>query len=597
MKIPPSNAARFKYYALLLLFCLIYWVIDSFWSYLSFERNLHTLMYTEPGSLVDTLMLRVSPYQFVSRMVVITLFVVAGMVLFEVLATKNRAEAAFRDSEAKYSTLINNASEAIFVSQGQRLKFVNPRASLLAEMSVEEMTDQPIARFIHPDDQDFMRRYIAQQPAAGSARKCTFRLVNNKNKTIWVRLNTTPIKWQNEFATLNFLNDISEEKRLAEQLQRSEKMETVGMLAGGVAHDLNNILSGLVSYPDLLLLDLPQGSPLREPILTMRKSGERAALIVQDLLTLARRNVPTMQAVQLNSVIQEYLSSLEFTRLKGFNPEIRVLTDLAPDLPHIQGSLVHLSKTVMNLVTNAVEACHQVGTITVSTSNRYLNHPAEGYETIKAGDYVVLEVKDTGEGIYPEDIQRIFEPFYTKKVMGKSGTGLGMAVVWGTVKDHRGYIDLKSEPQKGTRIFIYFPVTREALVHPADQPASEWKGQGQQILIVDDIEEQRSIGTLLLSKLGYQTHAAASGEEAVSFLKTHSVDLVILDMIMAPGMDGLDTYKEILKIHPGQKTIIASGFAETDRVKQMQELGAGPYLKKPYSLAEIGQCVKTALSA
>jgi CheY-like chemotaxis protein len=219
-----------------------------------------------------------------------------------------------------------------------------------------------------------------------------------------------------------------------------------------------------------------------------------------------------------------------------------------------------------------------------------------GYDEVKEGDYVVLTVADNGVGISSQDAQRIFEPFYTKKVMGRSGTGLGMAVVWGTVKDHKGYIELRSTPGKGTTFDLYFPVTRkDAEKDKAPTSIQEYMGHGQAILVVDDVQEQREIASVLLTQLGYAAHTVSSGEEAVEYVKTNSADLLVLDMIMDPGIDGLDTYKEIRELHPGQKAIIASGFSETKRVKEAQELGVGQYVKKPYTLEKIGLAVKAEL--
>ncbi len=592
----PDKFSRLKYYSLLLLFCMAYWVGDSIWSYLSFERNLHTLMYIEPASLLDTLFLRVSPYQMVSRIIVVTLFALAGTILFEILTVKNRVEKAFRDSEEKYRVVVNNASEAIYVVQNRRVKFVNPKACELMGMVTEELIDQHIEQFIHPDDQADMRHFIVQQFRPDGPRKCAFRMTVKNRQIIWVRLNTTPITWKGEPAFLNFLNDISEEKALSDQLQRSEKMETLGLLAGGVAHDLNNILSGLVSYPDILLVDLPENSPLRDSILEIQKSGQKASLIVQDLLTLSRRNVPGMKVIRMNSLIREYFVSPEFAGLSVLNPGVSFKTDLDPDLMNIQGSWVHLSKVLMNLVTNAAEACLSGGTVIISTCNQYLSRTLEGYEKIKSGHYVVLTVTDSGEGMGSEDIQHVFEPFYSKKVLGHSGTGLGMAVVWGSVKDHKGYIDIHSRPGRGTQVSIFFPVTWKEPVQITEQSVPELRGNGQKILVVDDVEAQRMIASEVLSRLGYQPHVVASGEEAVAYMRIHTADLVILDMIMDKGMDGLETYKAIIAIHPGQKTIIISGFSETDRVREMQRLGAGQYLKKPYTMVNIGKVIKSTLA-
>ena len=386
-----------------------------------------------------------------------------------------------------------------------------------------------------------------------------------------------------------------ERKDLEAQLQQAQKMEAIGMLAGGVAHDLNNILGGLVSYPELLLLQLPEDSPLRKSILTIQKSGEKAAAVVEDLLTLARRGVAVTEVVNLNDVIAEYLKSPEYEKLQSYHSGVHLETHLEKDVLNILGSSTHLSKTVMNLVSNAAEAMPDGGKLTVSTENRHIDRPIRGYDDVKEGDYVVFTISDTGTGISPDDMEKIFEPFYTKKKMGRSGTGLGMAVVWGTVKDHNGYIDVQSTEGKGTTFTLYFPVTRESVEERSEIFLKDYMGKGEAILVVDDVEEQRRIVSGMLKELGYSIAMVSSGEEAVEYLRTHKVALLVLDMIMDPGMDGLDTYKKILELHPEQKALIASGFSETDRIKEVQGLGAGAYIKKPFLLEKIGIAVKKEL--
>ncbi|HSO19264.1 MAG TPA: response regulator, partial [Desulfosarcina sp.] len=390
--------------------------------------------------------------------------------------------------------------------------------------------------------------------------------------------------------------DITKLRNQEEQLRRAQKMEALGLLAGGVAHDLNNVLSGIVSYPELLLLDLPADSHLRNPVLTIQRSGQRAAEIVQDLLTLARRGVISIHVVNLNQVVTEYLQAPEFEKLITYHPTVQVETRLAPDLMNVACSSIHLKKTVMNLVSNAAEAQPKGGSIVIATENRYVDRRIEGYDDVKEGDYVVLSVADKGIGIGREDLRRIFEPFYTKKVMGRSGTGLGMAVVWATVQDHHGYIDVQSVEGEVTRFELYFPATRRQLrADKAAPPVETYMGKGETILVVDDVEEQRTIAASMLERLNYRLATAASGEAAVTQLETHRVDLVLLDMVMDPGMDGLDTYRRIIARHPGQKAVIASGFSETDRVKAAMDLGVQQYVKKPYTLERIGMAVKQAL--
>ena len=391
---------------------------------------------------------------------------------------------------------------------------------------------------------------------------------------------------------------VKERQQLEAKLQRARKMEALGTLAGGVAHDLNNILSGLVSYPELMLMDLAPDSPLRRPMQTMKDSGEKAAAIVQDLLTLARRGVAVTEVVHLNRIINEYLASFEFKKLKTDYPTVRFDTRLAKELLPITGSPVHLSKTLMNLVSNAAEAINGSGRVKIETQSRYVDRPISGYDDVEEGDYAVLAVTDDGIGISLEDTERIFEPFYTKKVMGRSGSGLGMAVVWGTVKDHQGYIDVQSTEGRGSRFTLYFPVVREESVAAKPKATlAELTGNGERILVVDDVRQQREIASDMLEKLGYKVVTVGSGKEAVAYLRQQAVDLLVLDMIMEPGMDGLETYRQVLAVNPGQKAIIASGFSETNRVKEAQRLGAGMYVKKPYTLENIGQAVREQLDA
>ena len=384
---------------------------------------------------------------------------------------------------------------------------------------------------------------------------------------------------------------------LENQLRKSKKMEAIGTLAGGVAHDLNNILSGLVSYPELLLMDLPEDSPLRQPIKTIQESGRRAAAIVQDLLTLARRVASVTEVINLNQLIGQYLNSPEHGKILEYTPGIKVSAHLQEGLLNILGSPVHLAKSIMNLVTNAAEAMPSGGEILITSESCYIDKSKKGIDSVPQGRYVTLKVSDTGIGISPGDIEKIFEPFYTSKTMGRSGTGLGMAVVWETVKDHNGYIDIQSDLGQGTTITLYFPVTQQA--QPEEKPRisiDQYKGRGESILIVDDIKEQRKIASEMLKKLGYKVISVPSGEEALNYMSENHVDLLVLDMIMNPGIDGLETYKKILQIRPKQKAVIASGYSESDLVREAQHMGAGAYVKKPYSFEKIGMAIKSELA-
>ncbi|HEB50766.1 MAG TPA: response regulator [Desulfobulbus sp.] len=375
------------------------------------------------------------------------------------------------------------------------------------------------------------------------------------------------------------------------QLQKAKRMEAIGLMAGGVAHDLNNILSGIVSYPELLLMGMDEDNELRKPLEAIRRSGQRAAAVVADLLTVARGVASTRSVRSLNSLATEYLESPEFSNLRRERPEIRFDILLAPDSGRICCSAIHINKCLMNLVTNAVEAVGQRGRIVIATRRREIGQKTAAELGVEPGTFGVLSISDSGPGIPENDREHIFEPFYSTKVMGKSGTGLGLTVVWNTVQDHDGAILVDSN-EGGTTFALYFPLTREEEEKEKNKVGfCDLQGRGELILVVDDDPLQRDIATQMLVLLGYRVEAAASGEEAVAFMRNQSADLVLLDMIMEPGLGGLETYLQILALHPGQKAVIASGYSQTEDIRKTMELGAGGYIRKPYTMEELAMAV------
>ena len=471
------------------------------------------------------------------------------------------------------------------------------------QMSPEEYAK----RFVHPDDLERVREETQKaietdDPAYNQQVEHKVIFPDGTVGYVTVRIFIEKDENGKTIKTYGVNQDITERKRAEEMLReseekllRSKKMESLGLLAGGVAHDLNNVLSGIVSYPELLLMDLPGDSKYRKPIQTIHDSGTRAVAIVQDLLTIARGVHSPKEPLNLNDIIEEYQSSPEYNKLRQYHPTVTIKTDLNKDLMNINGSSIHIRKVIMNLVSNASEAIEGRGNVIISTDNRYVDRPVKGYEDVKAGEYVVLTVSDDGSGIPSGHLERIFEPFFSKKVMGRSGTGLGLAVVWNILQDHEGYIDVSSD-EKGTTFELYFPIIRKE-VFIKDLPLSieDYKGNGESVLVIDDVENQREITCKMLEVLGYKAVAVSSGEEAVAYLKGRSVDIILLDMIMDPGIGGRETYERIKKIHPKQKAIIVSGFAETDEVKETQKLGAGKYIKKPLTMKNIGVAIKEVL--
>lgn len=388
----------------------------------------------------------------------------------------------------------------------------------------------------------------------------------------------------------------SEKKILEQKLQRAQKMEAIGLLAGGVAHDLNNILSGIVAYPELLLLKLPADSELKEPLSAIQESGKRAAAVVDDLLTVARGVAKVKKSCNLNQLVHEYLDSPEHNTLKSLYPYVQFRQQLEASHPFFSCSPVHIKKSLMNLVINATEAVTTEGTVIISTSNQYIDDEATSEQNMQAGQYVILRIQDSGSGISDEDLIHIFEPFYTKKVLGRSGTGLGLTVVWNTVEEHNGKIFVKSD-KNGTLFELYFPVSEEGKATLAmDAQIEDLTGNGEHVLVIDDEPHLRDIASQMLHSLGYRVDSVASGELAVQFVKEKPVDLLVIDMLMEPGMNGRQAYEEIQKLYPDQKAVVVSGFSESDDVKTALRLGASGFIKKPYSLGDLGRVVQKAFT-
>jgi len=368
-----------------------------------------------------------------------------------------------------------------------------------------------------------------------------------------------------------------EKQKIREKFEKAERMESIGILAGGVAHDLNNMLGPVVGYTDLISMDLDDDNPIKKKIERIGKSARDATSVIQDLLTLARRGRYKMTPINLNEVLESYLNSPGYDMLAQAHQNVDVRLKLDTNIDNIKGSCPHLEKVIMNLVMNAYDAMPESGELTIETSQQYLEKLLNGHDDFVHGNYVLLRVQDNGIGIQSEDLNKIFEPYYSKKKMGSSGTGLGLSVVYGIVKDHKGYYDILSTTGKGTEFILYFPISRELV--EAKQEAATTTGGNELVLIVDDIKEQREMAKELLSKIGYKVRTVENGRQAIRYLKDHHVDIVVLDMMMEKDFDGLDTYREIIRLNAKQKVVVVSGFSADDRVLIMQRLGAGQYLK------------------
>lgn len=392
--------------------------------------------------------------------------------------------------------------------------------------------------------------------------------------------------------------DITERLGLEAQLQRDQKMKSIGLMASGVAHDLNNILSGIVSYPELILINYPNEKELHRLVEPIKDSGLQAAAVVSDLLTVARGIAAVKNNININNLVNDYLLSSEFKHLQNIYPNIQLTLQLSPTINSIECSEPHVRKSLMNLLTNAAEAISGDGEITIATETRKIQNAPSIDSNLVNGQYTVLLVKDSGTGISEKHLSNIFEPFYSKKQMGRSGTGLGLTIIWNVMKDHGGAVFVKADDNE-TVFELYFPTCVNEISIEDEVDKGNWQmytGNREKILVVDDEPSQRDIALQLLTVLNYDAQTAASGEEAIEILKNNNFDLLMLDMVMGDGFNGRETYEEILKNQSTQKAIVVSGFSESDDVRKTIQLGANRLLLKPYTLEALAKDIYHSLN-
>jgi two-component system cell cycle sensor histidine kinase/response regulator CckA len=507
-----------------------------------------------------------------------------------------KAERSLKKSEKKFRTIFENLQDVYFeTTLDGKILTASPSGYDFSGYTIEELVGNQVDMLYHePADREGLLVKLKQNGQVRNYEMCVKRKDGSRYD---VSVNADLVLNENgqPEGLSGTIRDITLQKRFKQKAQRLKKMESLGLMAGGIAHDLNNILSGIVSYPDLLLMDLPADSPYRRPIEIIKDSGERAADVVKDLLTIARGVATGKSVVDLNNVVQEFLGSGECLQLKTDFPNVRFDTALHSDQCTINCSAAHIKKILMNLVMNAAEAIQTKGVVTIRTGEGLPGQSICSCTESGISAHVSLSVEDTGRGISKEDIDRIFEPFYTKKVMGRSGTGLGLAVVWNTVQDHDGQIEVRSS-SAGTVIEMVFPMARRTAIedHTGGRGPS-LQGNGQRILFVDDEPSQREIARDLLTRLGYHVETVSNGHAAIELSRTKPYDLLVLDMVMAPGIGGLETYAGIVRLNPGQKAIITSGFTESDDVKAAQKMGAGRFIEKPYTVETIGAAIQAEL--
>ena len=430
----------------------------------------------------------------------------------------------------------------------------------------------------------------------GGSGKLEFEFIGLKGTHRWVETRAVPLKSATGevIALLGVTRDITEHKKLEEQLRHAQKMEAVGTLTGGIAHDFNNILTSIIGYTDLLSMTIAENDQTRGFLDQILAASRRAANLTQNLLAFSRKQITSPKPVDINESIRTVENMLH--RLIG--EEIELRTKLSDADLTILADAGQMEQVLMNLAVNARDAMPGGGTLLITTSvaeidDHYIAHNGYG----KAGTYVVVSVTDSGLGMDARTKRRIFEPFFTTKEMGK-GTGLGLSIVYGIVKQHNGYIDCESEPGKGTTFTIYFPLNTARTEQAAPARPAQLRGGTETVLVTDDDEGVRRITRTMLEHLGYTVIMAADGKDAVEVFTDHKdrIDLLILDVIM-PKKNGKQVYDEVRRIRPGVKTLFTSGYtADVISSKGMLEEGMH-FISKPASLRELSQKIRDVLDA
>ena len=510
-----------------------------------------------------------------------------------------------RPLEGLFEQLSGATQQVYWVANGDgsKVHYVSPAIDKLWGIRSEDLyaDSRTWLNMVHPKDRKIATCPNAENDSLGKFDR-TYRIQLANGTIRWIRDRRFPFVGITGAADRisGVAEDITERKttELVERndqmkAERSVRMKSLGMMAGGVAHELNNILGPLVGYPDLILEELTENDSIREDLHEMQSSTRRAAAVIQDLLLLARRDILQTQPTQINDVIKAYMVSNSFQKAKTGQPNVEVHVDFAPDARMVNASAAYMNRVVMNLIQHAFESIPDAGQIHISTLNQCVDETTGQYESIAEGEYVVLRVSDTGNAMSSEEIHHIFEPFYMKRKMSRGSSGLGLAIIYSILKGLNGFIDIYSEAGEGSQFDLYFPLSRDSVAEHI--PINTDHHGTETILVVDDIPQQLNLAARMLAQLGYQVHMAKSGHAAVEFVRRHEIDLIVLDMIMDEGFDGLDTFRSIKEFCSSIRCIVASGFAETNRIRQALELGAGCYIKKPYSLHELGGAVRREL--
>jgi two-component system, cell cycle sensor histidine kinase and response regulator CckA len=502
------------------------------------------------------------------------------------ITERKTIENALKESEEEYRLVVDNANEAIAVSQDGFLKFVNPKTIEISGYSESELLSRSFAEFIHPDDRDFvLERHWKRLMGEEGPNSYIFRIINSCGDIRWIEINTISIVWEGKPATLDFMDDITEKRRMQEDLFRVQKLESIGILAGGIAHDFNNILTGIMGNVSLSKRIISQDSRAFDRLVEAERACLQAKKLTQQLLTFAKGGAPILKPTPIKELLEE---SVGFA-LRG--SRVRPEFSIADDLWSAEADAGQMGQVISNLIINADQAMPNGGVIKIHASNEFLNE--RNPYMLKSRNYVKITVEDQGTGISEENLKRIFDPYFTTK---QTGSGLGLTIVYSIIKKHNGYIKVESKSNAGTTFYIYLPATSETIGSKKDEIEEKLiLGKGR-ILVMDDEKTIRELATEILGNIGYEVEVAADGSEAVEIYKNakkeeNPFDAVIMDLTIPGGMGGTEAIKEMQEFDPNVRAIVSSGYSDDPVMSDFRNHGFKDVIAKPYRISELSEVV------
>jgi PAS domain S-box-containing protein len=518
---------------------------------------------------------------------------------FQDITDRKKVEEALRESEERYRIVAQFTYDwEYWVDSEGNFLYVAPSCERITGYSAEEFIADPdlMNRIIHPDDRpemlDHYHNVRKVTPDAVDAED--FRIVRRDGEIRWIGHVCQPVYDQDgqPLGRRSSNRDITSRKTLEAQLLQAQKMEAIGNLAGGIAHDFNNLLQAVMGYSELLLAGKKQGDPELDDLQRIYDSGKRGADLVNSLLMFSRKVQPAFRPVDLNNEIVQVQKLLSHSIPKTIKIDLR----LSGALETVLADPSQVGQVIMNLGVNARDSMPDGGTLTIETANVELDKDyCAVHLEVKPGPYVLLTVSDSGHGMDKQTLTHIFEPFFTTKEVGK-GTGLGLATVYGIVKQHGGHITIYSEPGLGTTFKIYLPAIQTDRKSETQTQEIIIPGGTETILLVDDEESLRELGSRILSEYGYRVMTASNGKEALELYQREDagISLIILDLIM-PEMDGRKCLEEVLRVNPKARVVLASGYSESGPGSGAMTGGAKGFVHKPYNMRQLLTTIREIL--